>query len=261
MPAIETKYNDLPFRSRLEAKWAVFLDAMGIDYEYEREGYTLGGLWYLPDFWLPLPKEHAEFEGAGYWLEIKPRLLTPREELQIKRLVRQTGHPAYAICGRVGIGEYLVSNWAMDRETKEVSQLYKDSDDYYIHFSMWNRLQPSNVDVAFEDALNMARAARFEHGDTPKVLCPPLEKWYVHSLGLSEFDGGGREWWIESEALPGESIYFCGNDRHVPKCWELAEGIVDAHNSGDRQRLRYLLSLKNMTVGSEEEAEPPERAS
>ncbi|PYS21324.1 MAG: hypothetical protein DMF72_17705 [Acidobacteria bacterium] len=252
MPAIETKYNGHRFRCRLEAKWAVFLDAMGIEYDYEREGYTLNGLWYLPDFWLPLPKDHTEFEDAGYWLEIKPRLLTAKEALKIERLVRDTGHHAFAICGRVGLGEYLVSKWAMERGTKEVSCVYKNSDDYYLHFSMWNRLQPSNVEVAFEDALNTARAARFEHGETPKVLCPPAEKWYMNSLGLSTIDGGGRDWWIESEAQPGETIYFCGNDHHVPKCWELAEGIVDAHNSGDRQRLRYLLSLKNMTVGKEE---------
>jgi hypothetical protein len=254
MPAIETKYNDLPFRSRLEAKWAVFLDAMGIDYDYEREGYTLSGLWYLPDFWLPLPKEHARFENSGYWLEIKSRLLTNTEELQIKRLVHETGHHAYAICGRVGIGEYLVSKWAMNRTTKAVSCVYKDSDDYYLHFSMWNRLQPSNVEVAFEDALNTARAARFEHGENPKILCPPVEKWYVNSLGLSEFDGGGREWWIESEAQPGETVYCCGNDLYTPNCWQLAQDIVDAHNSGDRQRLRYLLSLKKMIVGGDEEA-------
>lgn len=253
MPAIETKYNGYRFRSRLEAKWAVFLDAMGIDYDYEREGYTLNGLWYLPDFWLPLPKQHAECEGAGYWLEIRPRPLTPKEELQIERLVRHTGHHAFAICGRVGLGEYLVSKWALQRETKEVNCLYKDTDDYYLHFSMWNRLQPSSVDVPFEDALNTARAARFEHGETPKVLCPPIEKWYVNSLGLSTFDGGGREWWIESETQPGETVYFCGNDRDVPNASELAQGIVDAHNSGDRQSLRYFLSLRDMIVGGEEE--------
>jgi hypothetical protein len=146
MGAIETKYNGLSFRSRLEAKWAVFLDAMGIDYDYEREGFTLGGLWYLPDFWLPLPKLHAHFEGAGYWLEIKPRALTSKEELQIKRLVGHTGHHAYAICGRVGVGEYVVSKWVLERETNIVRAVYRDDYDYYIHFSMWNKLQPTDVD-------------------------------------------------------------------------------------------------------------------
>lgn len=52
--AIETYYNGYRFRSRLEARWAVFFDAMGINYEYELEGYELpNGMKYLPDFYLP----------------------------------------------------------------------------------------------------------------------------------------------------------------------------------------------------------------
>ena len=39
--AIETEYNGYRFRSRLEARWAVFFDAMGIKYEYEPEGFEL----------------------------------------------------------------------------------------------------------------------------------------------------------------------------------------------------------------------------
>lgn len=51
---IQTYYNGYHFRSRLEARWAVFFDAMGIKYEYEKEGYTLSnGEKYLPDFYLP----------------------------------------------------------------------------------------------------------------------------------------------------------------------------------------------------------------
>ncbi len=62
--AIETQFKGYRFRSRLEARWAVFFDALGIQWEYEKEGYDLGELgWYLPDFWLP------EF---NQWVEVKP---------------------------------------------------------------------------------------------------------------------------------------------------------------------------------------------
>lgn len=48
---IETIYNGYRFRSRLEARWAVLLDALGAQWEYEPEGFDLGnGLKYLPDF-------------------------------------------------------------------------------------------------------------------------------------------------------------------------------------------------------------------
>ena len=62
--AIQTQYKGYNFRSRLEARWAVFFDALGIKWEYEAQGYDLGELgYYLPDFWLP------EFDC---WIEVKP---------------------------------------------------------------------------------------------------------------------------------------------------------------------------------------------
>lgn len=49
--AIETFYNGYRFRSRLEARWAVFFDSAGIEYVYEPEGFVVdNGLCYLPDF-------------------------------------------------------------------------------------------------------------------------------------------------------------------------------------------------------------------
>lgn len=49
--AIETRYKGYRFRSRLEARWAVFFDALGVSWEYEPEGFELpGGVRYLPDF-------------------------------------------------------------------------------------------------------------------------------------------------------------------------------------------------------------------
>ena len=53
MKAIETKYKEYRFRSRLEARWAVFFDSLALQWEYEKEGFDLDGAWYLPDFWLP----------------------------------------------------------------------------------------------------------------------------------------------------------------------------------------------------------------
>ena len=51
--AIDTIYNGYKFRSRLEARWAVFFDALNIPYQYEVQGYDINGIWYLPDFWMP----------------------------------------------------------------------------------------------------------------------------------------------------------------------------------------------------------------
>ncbi len=64
MKAIETFYRDHHFRSRLEAKYAVFFDSLGEKWEYEKEGYDLDdGDYYLPDFWLPRMKMFVEVKG------------------------------------------------------------------------------------------------------------------------------------------------------------------------------------------------------
>ena len=44
LKAIETFYNGYRFRSRLEARWAVFFDSAGIEYVYEPEGFKLDKL-------------------------------------------------------------------------------------------------------------------------------------------------------------------------------------------------------------------------
>ena len=51
--AIPTEYKGYRFRSRLEARWAVFFDACRVKWEYEPEGFALpNGQYYLPDFLL-----------------------------------------------------------------------------------------------------------------------------------------------------------------------------------------------------------------
>lgn len=67
MKAIDTSYNGYLFRSRLEARWAVFFDGVGVRYEYEPEGFELqSGEWYLPDFYLPDLCAYIEIKPAGF---------------------------------------------------------------------------------------------------------------------------------------------------------------------------------------------------
>lgn len=48
---LETLYHGVYFRSKTEARFAVFLDCIGIKWEYEPQGFSLGdNLNYLPDF-------------------------------------------------------------------------------------------------------------------------------------------------------------------------------------------------------------------
>src|SRR3990167_6740337 len=72
MRPIETYYAGCRFRSRLEARWAVFFDALGITWEYEPQGFVLSnGLCYLPDFWLPGIGSTDPPASIGTWFEVK----------------------------------------------------------------------------------------------------------------------------------------------------------------------------------------------
>lgn len=63
--AIETKYRGCSFRSRLEARWAVVFDALGIKWQYEPQAFEVGGTYYLPDFWLPETQTWVEVKGSA----------------------------------------------------------------------------------------------------------------------------------------------------------------------------------------------------
>lgn len=70
MKAIPTEYGGVTFRSRLEARWAMFLDESNIPWKYEWEGYDLDGYKYLPDFYLPKRDAFLEIKpGSGEWLK------------------------------------------------------------------------------------------------------------------------------------------------------------------------------------------------
>lgn len=97
MKAIETAHNGYSFRSRTEARWSVFLCKAGLEYEYEKQGYDLGGVAYLPDFWLIKPH---------WWLEIKGTHPTPGEKVKAQALATQSGCDAYIFVGQPVSAEY-----------------------------------------------------------------------------------------------------------------------------------------------------------
>jgi hypothetical protein len=71
---IETAYNGVTFRSRTEARWAVFFDAAGIPWQYEPEGFEFCGERYVPDFWLPREQTYFEVKGELPALDTLDRL-------------------------------------------------------------------------------------------------------------------------------------------------------------------------------------------
>jgi len=102
MNAIETVYKGYRFRSRLEARWAVFFDQIGLRWQYEIEGFRLrDGKMYLPDFYLP---------DWGLWIEIKGQHPTD-DELKTCRSFRDEGKPIALFYGLPGENAGFVYAW------------------------------------------------------------------------------------------------------------------------------------------------------
>jgi hypothetical protein len=72
MTAIETEYNGILFRSRLEARWAIFFDACNLNWIYEPECFILSNTQkYTPDFYIKDFDLYIEVKPNFDWLENK----------------------------------------------------------------------------------------------------------------------------------------------------------------------------------------------
>ena len=175
--AIETVYNGYRLRSRLEARWAVFFDTLGIHYEYEKEGYNLGKAgWYLPDFWLPDQK---------CWIEIKSEI----EYVAVRkcRILRGiTGSSYLLIVGNPWPDEYYVI--VGDEICNEGICEFQDcrrcdgiglegigGNEGFVsswictcHPDRWKGNKGSKFSTKVNTAYAAARQARFEHGERPQ---------------------------------------------------------------------------------------------
>lgn len=67
-----TEYKGLQFRSKLEARVALFFDLCKIKYQYEPDRLVCNGKEYNPDFYLPETDDYVEVKGErpGYEQEI-----------------------------------------------------------------------------------------------------------------------------------------------------------------------------------------------
>lgn len=200
--AIETRYKGYRFRSRLEARWAVYFDAIGMKWEYEKEGYDLGDLgWYLPDFWFP---------ELRLWAEVKPDDFSEIEVAKCLKLQKETQHDVIMLPGLpeakiyltpdgdgYGLTPYKQFIWSSWIATDMLPEYYdwlecsiknqdgcschpkdncRHSDKLihraYVPFKYWKEEDKKDATnyislLISRSALDAARSARFEHGEKP----------------------------------------------------------------------------------------------
>jgi hypothetical protein len=184
---IETRYAGYRFRSRLEARWAVFFDALGLKWEYEPEGFELPFVGrYLPDFKVRYPGRGPD-EVHYEWFEVKPdnRL----SEVEISKLVQfaQNVDRITVLDGTPTTGMYANMPWMGSGSdagwaVPEFKEALKDLPENRCGYALWsgkgrmwwddcdNYFKPTTYFGSYttiEDAVTAAREARFEFGETP----------------------------------------------------------------------------------------------
>jgi len=164
---IQTIYKGYKFRSRLEARWAVCLDTLGIEWEYEPEGFDLICGYYLPDFWLPYPEEHnySGYPNAGHWLEIKGQEPSQHELSALLHLAIATNHSSFVVWG----SPWDYKSYYAHRSGNHGWHTYTESPCGEHDNQRWNIfLLFCNYPVnGIENAIVKSKQARFEHGETP----------------------------------------------------------------------------------------------
>jgi hypothetical protein len=150
LKAIDTKFEGYLFRSRLEARWAVFFSEIGLRYEYEKEGFKLeDGSWYLPDFYLP---------SIHSWLEVKPDSFSETERSRVILLSKGFGEDVFVILGNGMPGPRQYDCYCNGEQVSDctLSSYIKTKDWAMPYFGEgWTELDYS--------AFNKAKTARFEH--------------------------------------------------------------------------------------------------
>lgn len=167
---IQTRYKGYRFRSRLEARWAVFFDTLGLDWEYEPEGFELKSGRYLPDFKVHYPGGDSEtwFECKGSLDSLSPNDLARLLEFEeAKNLIILDGTP--------------------DCRMYVTPSAYRDHPDWYTKHDRFGAALWSAKERIWWDeyenffgckdyywavkyitrAVEAARSARFEHGEAP----------------------------------------------------------------------------------------------
>lgn len=180
---IETDYNGYRFRSRIEARWAIFFDACGLVWNYESEGFKLrNDNWFLPDFEiLNLRNKNND----RVWVEVKVNPLEEDLEKIKEFAFDENGKNQIPIL----VLRYLPKSFKNKEDLKWMCDESKGT--YFYNFitingenttaipcitkkGFFELVTPDEADkIDFEKtnrAYNIAKSARFEHGETPEVL-------------------------------------------------------------------------------------------
>jgi hypothetical protein len=168
---INTLYRGYWFRSRLEARWAVFFDYARVIYQYEVEGFHLPSGNYLPDFYCFDCSSGRDAIPRRAFIEVKPLSCCPEgcttEELNSHLAWDPDPWPREVILGRELVtgmhdtGFVAVYGDPMDALFNHGGAIWVDP-----HGKIDLGIGPLDyIPASLWDAASAARAARFEAGE------------------------------------------------------------------------------------------------
>ncbi len=92
--AIKTTYKSIEYKSRLEARTALFFHCLGLNFEYEPKYFEIEkDFWYVPDFYL---------RDLEMWIEIKGPDMYEEAQIKAEGLCRMTDQLVEVWCGNLG---------------------------------------------------------------------------------------------------------------------------------------------------------------
>jgi len=196
MQAIETEWKGYRFRSRLEARYAVLFSEMGLDWDYELQGFKLhDGRQYLPDFYLRDFNLFVEIKGGSasdraksklrdfdspiILFENLPTFSSPLDGLDgtlFTHDVCDSGGGVYPACEAhimrcIKCGKWVVDVRANDSRLGDDRHLVDPQNGH----QKWGPFCEHGYHAMFrvagslEDATESAKSARFEHGESPSI--------------------------------------------------------------------------------------------
>ena len=152
--AIETRYKGLRFPSRLTARWAIYLDQLGLKWDFQPEEFELAsGEKYLPDFHIGTYAPGAHTYGP--WIKIKAVPPTEHDVATLRELCASGTSYGLMLWGQPG-----EEGWLHIHKEGFVDD---DSDQRLVgeHWTqyLYGASQPSKV--MLQEAAVAARSAQF----------------------------------------------------------------------------------------------------
>jgi len=185
--AIETQYRGYKFRSRLEARWAVFFDACGYQWEYEPEGFALPcGTYYLPDFKIFGRDSNGDYNV--FYIEVKASeecLTDPKVEAFRNALWQEVERRDCSNRTLQGYGDFIVLDGPPDEKLYfgtydfagfggagrqwHMGPEHRGRPSFWSEWGECKRICLSGGRVeGIKSPIGKARSARFEHGESPE---------------------------------------------------------------------------------------------